>query len=484
MTNSSNSAPSLYARKIRPILNWLVKSPTVWLITVILFIYVLGRIYFPMTEQDIATNYYDVWKELFTAKYFLAMLAIVFGLAEISLHRQVNKEKILLEREKFESEQIAQAEKQKLFERNSRELHTLGDEFATNIGNILSENNNWAFAAMEKAKLGPYSKTLFGERISHFFDEKEHLANEFTKKLLERCKALIEKNGYTVYLVIDSGTTLFPFFQKIAEGVVSLKGKNEMWVNSIKIVTNNLPGVDALMYSGRLNPKDRYSDLAVECLVLPGNPFAVYSATLGEMTIQTLKNLKTNSDDKPKYFIGLCTGNWVRIRQSMPRCPLPLARGGDHFPEYMDGHLKFKQALVDYSDETYIIAPLAKIFVYAALIDINDSWGFKKDHPDPDKRPYKELDISGEKASSIKLVTTKRTNSEAVLFKQSQRIIGALGYTGEDPQPSLNHHLFSFDHHKISFSQEENIEFPHNYTNDMSFWEKFFCYSRNKRRAT
>ncbi|MBK6903896.1 MAG: hypothetical protein IPH04_14130 [Saprospirales bacterium] len=181
-------------------------------------------------------------------------------------------------------------------------------------------------------------------------------------------------------MLIDSGTTLYHLFQRLGEAFVDAKYREEPWINNLKIVTNNLPGVDSLMEIGRTNPKDRYSPLAIDCMVLPGNPLPVYSATLGKATIKNLEGLKGQSNSEKDIFIGLTTGNWVRIRRTNPTCPLALARG--------DGHLEFKQALKS-SWMKCVVAPLPKIFVYTPLDKINKAWGFNDSDLDPDKRNMK-----------------------------------------------------------------------------------------------
>ncbi|MBK6903897.1 MAG: hypothetical protein IPH04_14135 [Saprospirales bacterium] len=76
----------------------------------------------------------------------------------------------------------------KIVQAKGRELNSIGEEFANKIGTLLSEDTRWAIDALEKAKLGPFSHTLFGERKSHFLLEKEYLAKEFTKVLLKDAK--------------------------------------------------------------------------------------------------------------------------------------------------------------------------------------------------------------------------------------------------------------------------------------------------------
>lgn len=168
-------------------------------------------------------------------------------------------------------------------------------------------------------------------------------------------------------------------------------------MNNVSIITNNLPGVDSLMKHGRIQPNNRYSELAILCKLLPGVPLPVYSAVTGEETREAIKNYRKKYQ-KNCYFLGLTTGNWIRVRRSKPPCPVPLARG--------KGHLDFKQAMINACNEIYEISPLGKLFVGPGPEDLNEILKYDVRFQHPDWQPYEEVTIDNDKAKMVSLVTT------------------------------------------------------------------------------
>lgn len=128
------------------------------------------------------------------------------------------------------------------------------------------------------------------------------------------------------------------------------------------------------MESGRINPSNRYSDLAIKCHLLPGVPLPIYSTVTGLETNEALERLRKKAGDNA-FFIGLVTGNWIRLRRSDPPCPVPLARGL--------GHRKFKQVLINQSDEVYVVTPLGKILVKVPPDEVNKPWDTARKIPPP-----------------------------------------------------------------------------------------------------
>lgn len=327
---------------------------------------------------------------------------------------------------------------------------------------------------LDQTKPMPHMLSLFEERKSHFREEKHHLADHFVPHFLRRCRALIE-NGQRVYLLIDSGTTLYPFFERIGRATVRAHENQEWWIDKLYIETNNLPGVEMLMRVGLINPNNRYSPLAISCNVLPGTLLPVYSALTGKRTNAALQRLR-NGAGSNTVFIALTTGNWVRLRRSTPVCPVPLARG--------IGHLEFKQALIDNSDEIYVVAPLGKTFIDIPPGVINKALGFDERHPDPAKKPYHEVNISDEKAAYVKMVSTHRELGR-VLSEHSTRVRTLLGVDDielnsilerfHDTQiVELSHILFPFEKLPNDWYQQIEIEFPHSHTRRDEFTQKFF----------
>ena len=354
-------------------------------------------------------------------------------------------------------------------------LEEMALSLSEKIASELRQDSRWAAEALERSMLGPYSDTLFGERKNHFRDEKERIAERFVPILLKRLKHLIESSRNNspkkVFLCIDSGTTLYPFFRNIGIEMAGAYNQGENWVQSLTIVTNNLPGIEALMEHGRINPADRFSSLAVKCKLLPGSPLPIYSAVTGEDTENELQRVKDNNENA--IFIGLTTGNWVRIRRTSPRCPIPLSRGGRH-PE-------FKQKLIDICDEIYVVAPLGKIFANMGQDEINKLLKLSEASNRLSKKSYKEPSINDEQAKIIKLVSTRRQNHR-LLSQLSTYLSGQLqtkkdgGDNNEFQKAKIGdtYHLqFSFDGLPSEKYLEKEIEFPHSYTRNSKFINRF-----------
>ena len=316
--------------------------------------------------------------------------------------------------------------------------------------------------------------TLFGERKNHFREEKELIAQKFVPVLLQRIKRMIEQsnNAQNIYLCIDSGTTLYPIFRNIGLETAKAYHQNEKWINSLTIVTNNLPGIEALMENGRTNPGDRFSSLAIKCKILPGSPLPIYSAITGEDTERALQNLK-DSAAKDAAFIGLTTGNWVRIRKSNPRCPVPLSRGGRH-PE-------FKQKLIDVCHEIYVVAPLGKIFANMSEQEVNTMLGLDPNAQEASKKAYNETQIDDACAKRVKLISTRRKQTR-LLGSLSSYLNGQLltrdidGDNKEFVEATIgktHHFQFFFNALPMDEYLQMEVEFPHPYTRKSEFTEHF-----------
>jgi len=409
---------------------------------------------------------------------FLGILLGFFGIFIFWLEsrwraRQHSREIDLLEK-KYQSEEEDRKKKQSWLETQQMTLKEMSLTLSEKIAAELRRDSRWAAEALERTKLGPYADTLFGERRNHFREEKELIAQKFVPMLLQRIKYMVEQSNRVqdIYLCVDSGTTLFPIFGNIALETAKAYHQNEKWIDSLTIVTNNLPGVEALMENGRTNPGDRFSSLAIRCKVLPGSPLPIYSAITGEDTERELQNLK-DSASNDAVFIGLTTGNWVRIRKSNPRCPVPLSRGGRH-PE-------FKQKLIEVCQEIYVVAPLGKIFANMSEEEVNTMLKLKPGAVEPSKMAYKEAFISDACAKIVRLISTRRKKTR-LLGSLSSYLNGQLltkDIDGDNtefieaPIGKTHHFQFSFDVLPMDEYLEKEIEFPHAYTRKSEFTEHF-----------
>lgn len=409
----------------------------------------------------------------------LGFFGLIIFYSELRIRRQLAKNEIKLQEQKFQAQ-----EEQR--EKNLKQLETLGglsNKLSEKIADELQKNSRWAVEALERTKLGPYAETLFGERKNHFREEKELTSKKLSNLLLKRFEWLLTHLSYNhIYLCIDSGTTLYPIFKYLGIELAIKHRKKISWVREKKltIVTNNLPGIETLMEHGRNNPANRFSPLVVNCHVLPGNPLPIYSAVTGEITEEELQRIKETASEG-SLFIGLTTGNWVRIRRNYPRCPVPLSRGGRH-PE-------FKQKLFSVCDEVYVVSPLGKIFAEMSQQQVNDMLDLKEEtnnstdnsFKDPSKKSYVEADISSEMAKKVKLVTTRR-EQERLLSGLSNYLGGQLGTIKiEDDHDiftecligSTPHIQFYFDQLPNDKILEKETEFPHPQTRRSQFIDKF-----------
>jgi len=409
-----------------------------------------------------------------TLTVFGVLAAVLILHHELRMRRRIAAEELALQRRRFEREDRESDARQQWLERQNVTLGEMVKPLAEKLAASLVADTRWAAEALERAKLGPYTKTLFGERSSHFREEKEHIAERFVPMLLRRCRKLIEQDGKRVFLLIDSGTTLYSFFSRLGEQTVRAWEMGDRWFRDgrLVVITNNLPGIQLLMETGRPNPANRYSDLALDCRLLPGVPLPVYSAVTGAETEEAIMRIR--SDSGPSVaIISLVTGNWIRIRQTSPRCPIPLARG--------KGHLKAKQTFVNVANEVYVIGPLGKIFASASREAVNKWLGFDSAQVDLEKQSYEELTITrDDEVKKIALISTSRTNRR-ILNNLSIYLRGQLGVEviiDEDafttrPLGEPASILFAFDNLPNETSLEREVEFPHRHTRRNDFIEFF-----------
>ena len=392
--------------------------------------------------------------------------------AEARASQELLRQQLDFQRHKHEVEREERRERLAAIQSEAFSLRGVTAILAKQVAEELSTQSRWASDALERAKLGTHSKTLFGERIAHFRDEKQFLASQFLQSvLLPRARYLVESGGHRVFILVDSGTTLRPVLEQLGQQAVKGRENQENWLDRLEIVTNNLPGVEALMDSGRRNPNNRYSTLAVSCHLLPGVPLPVYSAVTGEQADKAVRTLWENRQPND-YFIAVMTGNWVRLRRTNPVCPIPLARG--------EGHQQFKQALVDCSHEVFVVASLGKLFVRWSLEEVNRALNFKTENTDPDKWPYSEVNIDDSKAKDVKLVTTARLERRA-LNRLTEKAQLALDYDESVVETgcaqAAKHVFFPFDNLPSNRWLELEAEFPHEATRSREFQNTYFFVS-------
>jgi hypothetical protein len=207
---------------------------------------------------------------------------------------------------------------------------------------------------------------------------------------------------------------------------------------------------------------------------LPGVPLPIYSAVTGIETEEAIRALaKQEEDNADAVFIGIVTGNWVRIRRTESRCPIPLARG--------EGHLEFKQSLVHtcLPHEIYVVSPLGKIFANIDPSGVKDMLGLDNNSPDIERQEYEEVQIL-ENSSNVKLVSTYRKDGRLlqnlgrylrVVFNIADQVDEAKFVAAHIGK--TDHILFSFDDLPSDPHYERETEFPHGHTRNDEFITKF-----------
>lgn len=418
----------------------------------------------------------------------LAAIAVGFGVLHLReirdsmrLRSQAEREAAELEKKRFEADREERVSIKAFMDSEARRFEPRAKQMAEEIANVLRRDPDWARRALEAAKLGPYSGGAFGERSAHFEAEKSDLAHQFVQYLFKRCGRLAQSSH--VYLMVDAGTTLFPLFGEIGEWSISqweLERFHDApkWIDRLHLVTNNLPGLEKLIQTGRPGT-GRHSPLAIaNAYLLPGNPMPVFAAVGGPQTVAAIGELKKaavrEAEKKampPPVFIALVVGNWVRIRSSDPRCPIPMARGEQ------GRHLEAKNAFIHEADEVYVVSPLGKIFNIPGLTGpvsvkrINEAMGLVNGSPNPDEEPYQDVTLNDEKAKVTKLITTDRSPG-SLLHDHSVSIRGALGvpqgtatveeFAAAAPE-AVPHIFFPLTRTRSGRLPEEELEldFPH-----------------------
>lgn len=357
------------------------------------------------------------------------------------------------------------------------------------VASALKEDPAWAAKAMMTAGVGPGANTVFAHRLLHFQDEKRLLSRQFVQFLMARCKQLLSRPEIKqVYLLIDSGTTLVPIADELAK-YAKTADESEGWLSKLKVYTNNLAGVEAMMEHRRLPTAGKLPAVPIECHLFPGEPLAEYSAIVGDETDKAVTELCEGAKKRgDTALIGLLTGNWIRMRQHGAPCPVPLARG--------KGHVSFKQRLLTGilsrlpSDkcrgEVFVVTPLGKVFVkhaekevLKALRSIAGSAppGTGVDTADEE---YRELRISEEEAKSVSMVATSRVEG-MVLSTLSGQLQANLhferlptqGEFAKSPLGRPKNLLFHFDELQGIWDRQLEQEFPHERTRTEEFLAMF-----------
>jgi hypothetical protein len=361
----------------------------------------------------------------------------------------------------------------------------------------LAQNHRWATEAIIDAGMGLPGSDVFDKRTGHFSLEKQECGREFARWLLHRVVHFLNQ-GKKVFLVCDSGTTIFWFLKTLGEAISeyfkctdeprsqalpSITGDK---LTGLTVITNNIPGAEAFVtyaseHTLSVSSKEAHISDLVECRLLAGVLLPEYVALTGEDTNHDLealwKRIISQRIKPTPVFIGVATGNWLSI-EHFEGIALPhlLARGRGHGP--------FKKKLLDVCDEIFVLAPLGKIFL-KSVDALNTKLHYSQTASEPHLRSYEVVPMPPGKAEAIKLVSTYRDRISSILKNHSSDVRDALGRFADNPEqqqrqasmpiPKVDHLLFRFDH----FSEEPpetqtEIELPHPQTRSAEFKKEFF----------
>lgn len=234
-----------------------------------------------------------------------------------------------------------------------------------------------------------WRKNPYFDRLQHFVDEKQILADELVRKtlpeLLERART--ENPAVrTVNVVLDSGTTLTPIFTQLLRSGLPLPPGLR-----VSIYTNNLAGID------EIHKQDPQADQALterDFNLIGGKPLNKYRATTGEFTLRILEGVweEAGASGRSILSIGVITANWVLMGRTLDELQI-CARG--------EGHLDFKKSIVENCDYLLVVAPLGKLFPLDDALKIQQRVD----------SGYRAFPLPSAKRNQTLLLTTFRTAS-------------------------------------------------------------------------
>lgn len=337
--------------------------------------------------------------------YIAAVGAIISGILFVMASSKINSVK--LQQANIEKE-IAQANLKMVHDEHENKINIFGEtkkiteDISRGISKNLIDDPTWLDRFMDQTGV-TYSASVYGDRIGHFYYEKQFIAEQAINEI----EKYINQSKDKICLLIDSGTTMYPVFQEITKRIHSNK---DLWKKQVCIVTNNLPGIHYLMKYGKEDLSDNYSEILLDCFLIPGKPLSVYAAITGTEAEKWLKQIRLflkdwNDSESSIKIISFLTGNYMtrsdrnnKVRYS------PAARG--------EGHVEMKNEMVKVSDEVFVLSSLTK-FSFATCDILNDVNGFtiqRSDKIDALKHPrqvkYVEILIPDEKP--YKIFSTKR----------------------------------------------------------------------------
>lgn len=318
------------------------------------------------------------------------VVALLTGAAAIIVYinsRKLIKVQIELEKQRLESERNSKI----IQERQKQMVDEITDFRNSLMSQTLSIAPQFAFAPyphlFPSANLSEIS--LFERRSQHFGPEKEKLAEAIVKII---SKEIVNDQELEIILLLDAGSTVYPIFRQLCTDPNFQFDRTN--AKRLKIITNNLPGVSALIKHGHIGDPIVARTL-FKCRVLRGYAQSQYEATLSDETASDLRQAvaeykKTAAEVKAGKIkvIGVTSGNYISLPEGV------LARDRNH--------VETKSAMLDIGDEIYVLAPLGKVLPYSCR-DINYLLDYSDD------KGYAAFPNWVERSKNVKLVVTHRT---------------------------------------------------------------------------
>lgn len=320
------------------------------------------------------------------------------------------------------------------------------DKFPDNV--IEEINKIWLNSSLTMDEIEKiYERSVYGHRSTHFRQEKKILA----KKVLDYINAYLSADPNMKYcLVIDSGTTTYHVFDQICQEMRN-PGKRKIWNERIFIVTNNLAGFQYLLTKCKEDPSSERSEVAVNCLLLPGKPLQPYVAVASKETVEWMSQLKNylskQWEPESKYkIISIISSSYVvphkekgsvkpleteqnigsklAEKETKPKRTLQNQERNElcttaYYPVARETwHVEIKKKFIETSDEVLLIAPLLK-FSFSRVDVLNHIFSFNNNVKDPSVVQYTEISIPIEKC----VIFTTSRNSKSRFFDFSQKLL-------------------------------------------------------------
>jgi hypothetical protein len=278
-------------------------------------------------------------------------------------------------------------------EKMMNRLHEKLNDFS----NLPAGNKMYPPPQLSSADIGPRpegpeelsnpSKSRFDTRISHFSAEKKLICRKALDRIIKKemeyhnypLEKIDEKNKRKLYLLIDSGSTVYPIFELLCNNPDFKTSFKDM-----EIITNNIRGISIISDFGKKSNKAD-PEMMYKCSVIPGLIEGTYSAIVGDPALEywngfldkiiqkeenegpakcsNIPNIQEEDSEKlvsgrlklerlSKDFkiiiVSLISGNYISTRDGI------LTRG-----EY---HPKLKYNLIYNSHHVYVLSPLGKFF--------------------------------------------------------------------------------------------------------------------------